>query len=241
MPDPLQDMSTHSLLAELYGTELPGVFQLQSVANPNLTARPPGSIDLGIGNYPPPGTWGSPAFDDALRALGDDPETFMGGPTADELLAAINLLAPPEAQENDALVLAGSSATSTDPLQSSFNFDEYIQDLNSSVLPLGEGAHSVTVTLSVPRNSPPSSSSESAPSPMPSFYATTPSPVSSSIEPSPPPPAPQQVKKQPYVPPRGAANAAARRVGATWKVPLAVSNLRSPISSCASSPKPAAA
>ncbi|KAI9455264.1 hypothetical protein BJY52DRAFT_1188485 [Lactarius psammicola] len=203
--EPLQDMRSSSLLAELYGTDLPGVFQLQGLATPGLTARPPGSINLGVGNYPP-GMCGSSAFDDALRSIGEDPATFMANPTADELLAAISMLAP---QENDDPLSSGSAAT--DALQA-FNFDEYLQDF---VEP---------------------SESVASPSPLPSFYATTPSPVST-VEPSPPP---AQAKHQPFVPPRGAANAAGRRVAGSWKVPLAVSRLASPIPSCASSPKQAA-
>ncbi|KAH8994766.1 hypothetical protein EDB83DRAFT_2325127 [Lactarius deliciosus] len=76
------------------------------------------------------------------------------------------------------------------------------------------------------------------PKPNASFYATTSSPVSAA-EPSPPPPPAQY---QPWMPPSGAANAAGRRVGGSWKVPLAVSRLasESPLPSCASSPKQAA-
>ncbi|KAH9014844.1 hypothetical protein EDB85DRAFT_2028627 [Lactarius pseudohatsudake] len=237
--EPLQHSS---LLAELFGTDLPGVFQLQGIESPRLTARPPGSINLGVGNYLP-GMCGSSAFDDALRSLGEDPTTFMANPTADELLATISMLSP---QENDDLLSSGSAAT--DPLQG-FNFDEYLQDFGGSAPPpppaaggsAPPGMHSVTVTLTVPHNSPvETSSSESlaSPSPMPSFYATTPSPVSA-VEPSPPPAAAQY---QPWVPPSGAANAAGRRVGGSWKVPLAVSRLasESPIPSCASSLKQAA-
>jgi hypothetical protein len=232
--EPLQDnMRPSSLLAELYGTDLPGVFQLQGLANPGLTARPPGSIDLGVGNYPP-GMCGSSAFDDALRSLGEDPDTFMSNPTADELLAAISMLAPPQSQENDNLLPSGSAAT--DALQA-FNFDEYLQDFGGSMPAAGEPApRSVTVTLTVPHNSPVEmtpSESIASPSPLPSFYAATPSPVSAT-DPSPPP------SQAMYVPPRGAANAAGRRVGGSWKVPLAVSQLASPIPSCTSSPKQAA-
>lgn len=233
-----------SLLAELYGTDLPGVFQLQGVTDRGLTARPPGSINLGVGNYPP-GMCGSSAFDDALRSLGEDPATFMTNPTADELLAAVNMLAPPPPppQEDDDL-LSSSGFAGIDALQA-FNFDEYLQDFGASVPApaAGEsappGTRSVTVTLTVPHNSPvesPPSESVASASPMASFYATTPSPVSA-MEPSPPPS--HQLQHQPYVPPRGAANAAARRVGGSWKVPLAVSRLASPIPSCASSPKQA--
>ena len=239
--EPLQDTRPSSLLAELYGTDLPGVFQLEGIANPGLTARPPGSIDLGVGNYPP-GMCGSSAFDDALRSLGEDPDTFMANPTADELLAAISMLAPPQPQENDNVLSSGSAAA--DAFQA-FNFDEYLQDFGSQVPlpaagePAPPGTRSVTVTLTVPHNSPvetPSSESVASPSPQPSFYAATPSPVSA-VGPSPPPP---QTRHQSYVPPRGASNAAGRRVGGSWKVPLAVSRLASPIPSCTSSPKQAA-
>jgi hypothetical protein len=245
--EPLQDMRPSSLLAELYGTELPGVFQLQGqgLANSGLTARPPGSIDLGVGNYPP-GMCGSSAFDDALRSLGEDPATFMTNPTEDELLAAISMLAPPQQQqETDGLLSSSSGSAPIDMLQT-FNFDEYLQDFGASVPAPAVGGsappgmHSVTVTLSVPQNSPvesPPSESGASASPMASFYTTTPSPVSA-IESSPPPQ--PQSKHQPYMPPRGAANAAARRVGGSWKVPLAVSRLASPIPSCTSSPKQAA-
>ncbi|KAF8268179.1 hypothetical protein EI94DRAFT_1209664 [Lactarius quietus] len=183
---------------------------------------------------------GSSAFDDALRSLGEDPATFMTNPTADELLAAISMLAPQQQQENEDL-LSPSGSAPTDVLQT-FNFDEYLQDFGVSVPApvMGEsappGMRSVTVTLSVPHNSPvesPPSESSASESPMVSFYATTPSPVSATESSPPPPP-------QSYVPPRGAANAAARRVGGSWKVPLAVSQLASPIPSCTSSPKQAA-
>ncbi|KAH9020719.1 hypothetical protein EDB85DRAFT_2152899 [Lactarius pseudohatsudake] len=73
-----------SLLAELFDIDLPGVFQLQGLASPCLTARRPGSIDLGVGYYPPVICYSS-AFDDALRSLDEDPATFMANPTADEL------------------------------------------------------------------------------------------------------------------------------------------------------------
>lgn len=244
--EPLQDMRPSSLLAELYGTEMPGVFQLQGqgIATSGLTARPPGSIDLGVGSYPP-GMCGSSAFDDALRSLGEDPATFMANPTEDELLAAISMLAQPQQQETNELLSSSSSSAPIDVLQA-FNFDEYLQDFGAAVpAPViggsaPPGTRSVTVSLTIPQNSPvesPPSESGASASPMASFYTTTPSPVSA-IEPSPPPQ--PQAKHQAYVPPRGAANAAARRVGGSWKVPLAVSRLASPIPSCTSSPKQAA-
>ncbi|KAI9455274.1 hypothetical protein BJY52DRAFT_657794 [Lactarius psammicola] len=234
--EPLQDMRPSSLLAELCGTDRHGVFQLQGLATPVLTTRPPGSVNLGVSNYSP-GTRSSSAFDDALRSIREDPATFMANPTADELLAAISTLAP---QVNDNPLSSGSAATYA--LQA-FDFDEYLQDFGGSVPPpaAGElappGTYSVTVSLTVPHNSTvePSESVASA-SPLPSFYATTPSPVST-VEPSPPP---AQAKHQSYVPPRGGANAAGRRVAGSWKVPLAVSRLALPIPSCASSPKQAA-
>ncbi|KAI9429971.1 hypothetical protein H4582DRAFT_1592075 [Lactarius indigo] len=123
--EPLQPSS---LLVVLFGTDLPGVFQLQGIASPRLTARPPGSIDLGVGNYPP-SMCGSSAFDDAMRSLGEDPATFMANPTAGELLAALNMLTP---QGNDDPL--SSSSMATDAIQT-FNFDEYLQDFGSSALP----------------------------------------------------------------------------------------------------------
>ncbi|KAH9170904.1 hypothetical protein EDB89DRAFT_2071362 [Lactarius sanguifluus] len=102
--EPLQPSS---LLAELFGIDLPGVFQLQGLASPRLTAPPPGSIELGVGNYPP-GMCGSSAFDDALCSLGEDPTTFMANPPADELLSAISILSP---QENDDPLSSGSATT----------------------------------------------------------------------------------------------------------------------------------
>ncbi|KAI0249620.1 hypothetical protein BJV78DRAFT_656455 [Lactifluus subvellereus] len=233
---PLQDTVRGSLLAELYDTSQPGIFQLQGVANPGLIAAPPGSIDLGVGMYPP-GMCGSSAFDDALRILGEDPTTFMSNPTPEELFAALSVLAPPQPHAIDP-----PPPVSTDPPQA-FNFDEYLQDFGSfisqestdnapTMQPLAED-QDVSVTLSFPQNSP-SAHSGSVASPMPSFYATTPSPAST--EPTPPP-----QPKQPYVPPRGAANTSSRRVGGNWKVPLAISRIASPLPSCAASPKRAAA
>ncbi|KAH9170909.1 hypothetical protein EDB89DRAFT_2071368 [Lactarius sanguifluus] len=40
------------LTHRLYGTDLPGVFRLQGLSNPDLIAWPPGSIDLGVANHP---------------------------------------------------------------------------------------------------------------------------------------------------------------------------------------------
>ena len=174
---------------------MPGVFQLQGqgIASSGLTARPPGSIDLGVGSYPP-GMCGSSAFDDALRSLGEDPATFMANPTEDELLAAISMLAQPQQQETNELLSSSSSSAPIDVLQA-FNFDEYLQDFGAAVpAPViggsaPPGTRSVTVSLTIPQNSPvesPPSESGASASPMASFYTTTPSPVSA-IEPSPPP------------------------------------------------------
>ncbi|KAH9017549.1 hypothetical protein EDB84DRAFT_1442747 [Lactarius hengduanensis] len=102
--EPLQPSS---LIAELFGTDLPGVFQLQGFESPHLTARPPGSTS----------------------DLSEDPTAFMANPTADELLAAISMLSP---QENDDPLSSGSTAT--DALQA-FNFDEYLQDFGGSAPP----------------------------------------------------------------------------------------------------------
>jgi hypothetical protein len=176
-------MRPSSLLAELYGADLPCVFQLQGLANPGLTVRPPG--------------------------------------------------ASRQSRGNDDLLPSGSAAT--DALQA-FNFDEYCRT-GSSVPAAGKsappGTRSVTVTLTVPHTSPVEmtpSESIASPSPLSSFYAAIPSPVSAT-DPSPPPSQPM------YVPPRGAAG---RRVRGSWKVPLVVLQLASPIPSCTASPKQAA-
>jgi hypothetical protein len=243
MPDfdnaPLQDTVRGSLLAELYDAQ-PGIFELQGFADQGLTAAPPGSIDLGVGMYPP-GTCGSSAFDDALRMLGEDPTTFMTNPTTEDLLAAINVLVPPQPQAIDPP--PSICSISTDPVQS-FNFDDYLQDFGA---PRSQGPNdippttqpraedqNISVTLSVQQSSlaTPSAYSGGVANPMVSFYATTPSPTSTE-------PTPQA--KQTYVPPRGAANSSSRRVGGSWKVPLAISRIASPIPSCTASPKRAAA
>ena len=65
-----------SLLPELYRTILSGFTWFKSWQISGPTARPPGSIDLGVGAYPP-GMCGSSAFDDALRTLGENPALFM--------------------------------------------------------------------------------------------------------------------------------------------------------------------
>jgi hypothetical protein len=224
MPDfdnaPSQDIAKGSLLSELYDPAQPGIFQLQGFADQSLAAAPPGSIDLGVGMYPP-GMCGSSAFDDALRMLGEDPATFMMNPTPDEILAALSVLPQPQSQAIDPPPSIGS--ISTDPVQT-FNIDDYLQDFGASVSQ--EPTNSTTITQ--PPVEDQNSSATSSPhsgrvaSPMPSFYATTPSPTS----------------KQPYVPPRGAANTGSRRVGGTWNP---ISRMTSPIPSSTASPKRAAA
>ncbi|KAI9508624.1 hypothetical protein F5148DRAFT_1283862 [Russula earlei] len=84
-----------------------------------------------------------------------------------------------------------------------------------------------TTALSVPENSPASSSThlEGVMSPMPSFYVPTPS--TASPESTPPP-----SSNTHYMPSCDAANSSNRRVGGSWKVPFAVSRLASPIPSC---------
>ncbi|KAH9033707.1 hypothetical protein EDB83DRAFT_2417693, partial [Lactarius deliciosus] len=177
--EPLQHSS---LLAELFGTDLPGVFQLQGIESPRLTARPPGSIDLGVGNYPP-GMCGSSAFDDALRSLGEDPATR----TTTHYRPA----------QQRPIRCRGSTLTST------------CRTLAGSAPPPPPAAGGSAPAGHAYPVETPSSESLACPSPMPSFYATTPSPVSA-VEPSPPPPPAQY---QPWMPPSGAANAAGRRVG----------------------------
>ena len=151
----LQDMRPSSLLAELYGTDTPGVFQLQCLGNLGLNTRPLGSIHLRLGKYPP-GMCGSSVFDDALRSLCEDPTTFKTSLTADELLTATSILPPPQQQENDDL-LSSSGSRAIDALRA-FNLDKYLQDFGGSVPApaVGQsappGAPSVTVILTVPSN-----------------------------------------------------------------------------------------
>ena len=152
----LQDMRPSSLLAELYGTDTPGVFQLHALGNPGLNTRPLGSIHLRLGNYPP-GMCGSSVFDDALRNLCEDPTTFKTSLMADELLTTTSILLPPQQQENDDL-LSSSSSWAIDALQA-FNLGDYLQDFGGSVPApaVGQsappGAPSMTVILIVPSNS----------------------------------------------------------------------------------------
>ncbi|KAH9170911.1 hypothetical protein EDB89DRAFT_1974998, partial [Lactarius sanguifluus] len=73
-----------------------------------------------VGNYPPC-MCGSSVFGDA---------TFVASPTADELLAAVSMLAPPQLQENDDLPSSGSAVT--DALQA-FISGEYLQDFGGSI------------------------------------------------------------------------------------------------------------
>ena len=65
-----------SLLPELYRTILSGFTRFKGWQISGLTARPHGSIDLGVGAYPP-GMCGSSAFDDTLRILGENPALIM--------------------------------------------------------------------------------------------------------------------------------------------------------------------
>ncbi len=236
-PSSLQDMGNESHLAEFYTSKLSGIFPLQDFVNETLIAPPPGNIDVGMGIYPE-SMCESSAFDYPLRLLGEDPETFMLSPMVEELLASIDTLAQPQLQEN----VSSSDSTPIDPTQAqAFNFDDFVKDFGVPAAQeptdgaLTMEAHAAdqsnAVALSVPQNSPapPSLHSVNVASPMPSFYVTTPSPAST--ESTPPP-----VVKHPYVPPRGAANSAIRRVGGSWAVPMAVSRLASPIPRCTASP-----
>jgi hypothetical protein len=238
----LQESRNASTLASIYGTGCSGAFQQGSVHD-GLIAPPPGTIDIGMGAYPS-SLCGSTAFDYPLRVLGEDPEMFMSNPTAEQLLAAIDTLTQSQLTEN--ISPPSSDPVPMDPAHA-FNFDDFVKDFGGPAsqehtdgAPIlqarGEGQSTATVDLSPP---PQSSSgtpslychSQSVDSPMPSFYVATPSPASR--QQTPPSPAP----KHSYVPPRGAGNSSARRVGGSWKVPMAaVSRLASPIPSCAASP-----
>ncbi|KAI9508620.1 hypothetical protein F5148DRAFT_875630 [Russula earlei] len=209
------------------------VFQLQELANGGVTAPPPGSIDIGMGMYPS-GMSGSTAFDYPLRLLGEDPETFMSDPTVEQLLATINTLVGSHPQEN---VSPSSTDVETVEQTQGFDFDDFVKDFGVTTSQEDtEGASTVqiiaeeqsnTTALSIPENSPASSSThlEGVMSPMPSFYVPTPSSVSP--ESTPPPSSSSH-----YMPSRDAANSSNRRVGGSWKVPFAVSRLASPIPSC---------
>ncbi|KAI0293236.1 hypothetical protein BC826DRAFT_1186165 [Russula brevipes] len=148
----------------------------------------------------------SNTFDSPLSVLGEDPETFMLDPTVEQLLTTINTLVQPQSKEN------------------LFNFDDFVKDLrvSASQEPTEDTPAIQTCTeyqnLSVSQSSSATLTShfEGVQSPMPSLYVATLSPTST--EPTPPP-----VAKGPYVPPRGAANAAVRRVGGSGKKdPMAV-------------------
>jgi hypothetical protein len=181
-----------------------------------------------MGMYPSSGC-GSSAFGDPFHLLAGDPDAFVSSPTVEQLLASIDAFAQIQAQEN--VSPSSSDSTPVDPTQA-FDFDEFVKDFGLSApqeatddAPCAED-QSIAVTLSVTQNSsaPPNVHSVSVASPMQSFYVTTPSPDSTDST------------MQPYVPPRGAANAGVRRVGGSWTVPIAVSRLASPLPSCTASP-----
>lgn len=231
------------ILAAVRSTAIPGVFPLHSLANGDITVPPPDNIDMGMGMYPS-SMCGSTAFDDPLRLLGENPETFMSNPTVDQLVATINTLTESQ-QPQENVSPSSSDPVSIDPTQA-FNLDDFVKDFGVSAPQecesldaleerVQEREQSITTTLSViSRDSPatPSSHSESVASPMPSFYVATSSPAPTQPTPAPTPP----LAKHPYASPCGAANAGNRRVGGTWKVPMAVSRIASPIPRSAASP-----
>ncbi|KAF8490363.1 hypothetical protein F5888DRAFT_1808178 [Russula emetica] len=215
-------MQNELIAAAVRSTAIPTVFPLHALANGDITVPPSGNVDVGMGMYPS-SMCGSGTFDDPLQLLGENPDTFMSTPTVEQLVATINTLTEsPQSQEN-----VSSDSESIDPTQA-FNLDDFVKDFGipashecESFDPVEEraGEQNITTTLSVVSRSSPatsSSHSESVGSPMPSFYAT----------PAPTPP----------LAPRGAANAGPRRVGGTWKVPMGISRIASPIPSCAASP-----
>jgi hypothetical protein len=232
------------ILAAVRGAAIPGAFPLHALANGDITLPPPGSIDVGMGMYPS-SMCGSSAFDDPLRLLGENPDTFMSNPTVDQLMATLNTLTESQ-QPQENVSPSSSESESIDPAQA-FNLEDFVKDFGvpaSQELESPDATEeraeeqSFTTTLSViSRNSPATSSShfESVGSPMPSFYVSTSSPAPTQLTPSPTPPL-APLEKHSYAPPRGAANAGARRVGGTWKVPMAISRIASPIPSCAASP-----
>lgn len=231
-------MQNELIAAAVRSTAIPSVFPLHALANGDITVPPPGSLDMGMGMYPSSMS-GSGAFDDPLQLLGENPDTFMSNPTVEQLVATINTLnGSPQPHEN---VLSDSE--SIDPTQA-FNLDDFVKDFGvapsqecEALDPVEEytGEQHITTTLSVvSRDSPATSSShsESVASPMPSFYVSLSSPAPLQSTPASTPP----LAMPSHVPPRGAANAGTRRVGGTWKVPMAISRIASPIPSCAASP-----
>ena len=218
-------MQNELIAAAVRSTAIPGVFPLHALANGDITVPPPGSVDVGMGMYP----CGSGTFDDPLQQLGEDSNSFMSNPTVEQLVATINKLQP---QEN-----SSSDPESIDSAQA-FNLDDFVKqecEFFDTVEEFSGGQKNITTTLSVvSRNSPATSSShseESVSSPMPSFYVSLSSPAPMQPTPAPTPP----LVKSSHVPPRGATNSGTRRVGGTWKVPMAVSSISSPIPSCAAS------
>jgi hypothetical protein len=224
-------MQNEMIAAAVRSTAIPTVFPLRALANGDITVPPPGSVDVGMGMYPS-SMCGPDAFDDPLQLLGENSDTFMSGPTVEQLVATINTLAgSPQSQEN-----VSSDSESTDSTQP-FNLDDFVKDFGApasqeceSLNPVEEraGEQNITTTLSViSRNSPARSSSqeESVASPMASFYVSLSSPAP--MQPTPAPTPPLEIPS--YAPPRGAGNAGPRRVGGTWKVPMAVTRIASPI------------
>jgi hypothetical protein len=226
-------MQNELIAAAVRSTAIPTVFPLHALANGDITVPPPGNVNVGMGMYPS-SMCGSGAFDDPLQLLGENPDTFMSNPTVEQLVATIKTLSEsPQPQEN-----VSSDSGSIDPTQA-FNLDDFVKDFGApasqeceSFDPVEEraGEQNITTTLSViSRDSPATSSShsESVASPMASFYVPLSSPALMQPTPAPTPPLAQPS----YVPPRGAANAGPRRVGGTWKVPIAISRIASPIPS----------
>jgi hypothetical protein len=217
-------MQNELIAAAVRSTAIPGVFPLHSLANGDITVPPPGSVDVGMGMYPS-SMCGSGAFDDPLEQLGEKPEDAFN-PTVEQLVATINTLSEsPQPEEN-----GGSSE--------GFNLDDFVKDFGAPASqeceffdPVEEQKN-ITTTLSVVSRSSPattssshSSSEESVASPMPSFYVSLSPPAPTQPTPAPTPP----LARPSHVPPCGVANAAGtRRVGGTWKVPMAVSRIASP-------------
>lgn len=230
-------MQNELIAAAVRSTAIPGVFPLQDLVNGDITVPPPGSVDVGMGMYPS-SMCGSGTFDDPLQLLGENSDTFMSNPTVEQLVATINTFTESPQQEK-----VSSYSESIDPTQA-FNLDDFVKDFVApssqeceSLVSVEEhaGEQNITTTLSVvSHNSPATSSShsESVASPRPSFYVSSSSPASMQPTPAPTPP----LAMPTYVPPCGTANAGTRRVGGTWKVPMAISRIASPIPSCAASP-----
>ncbi|KAI0266971.1 hypothetical protein BC834DRAFT_871942 [Gloeopeniophorella convolvens] len=196
---------------------------LSSFPNHDLTAPPPPSIYLDVGQYPL-GTFEPSTSSDA--SCGTSGDTGGMNFTAEQLIAFVNAFGQPQVQQEPVPYLDAA----VDASAQSFNFEEYLQDPGGSFTGFGYSQDATSASSTAQAQaashapSPAPSLQLPAATPTPSFYPASPSPASSASVPSP-------IAHEPYVPPRGAANVSARRVAGTWKIPMAVSQAPSPAAS----------